>query len=76
MNDRSRYYAGILVVGSLIAGASAALAQNYPNKPIRFMSPATGGGADFLARIIAQALSANLGQQVIVDNRPNGPIPI
>ncbi len=64
------------MAGALFARADIAFAQNYPTKPIRMMSPDVGGGADFLARIITQALSANLGQQVIVDNRPNGPIPI
>ena len=44
-------------------------AQDYPNKPIRIVTSAAGGGTDFAARIIAQGLTAGLGQQVIVDNR-------
>jgi len=41
----------------------------YPNKPIRVLVSPVGGGGDFAARLIAQGLSANIGQQVIVDNR-------
>ena len=48
-------------------------AQNYPNKPIRFISPnAPGGSTTALARLIGQRLTENWGQQVIVDNRPGG----
>ena len=48
-------------------------AQAYPHRPIRLVSPEAGGGADFQARLIAQALAGPLGQRVIVDNR-NGVI--
>lgn len=45
--------------------------QAYPAKPIRFISPfAPGGGNDIISRAIAQKLSENVRQQVIVDNRP------
>ncbi len=45
-------------------------AQNYPNKPIRFIVPVpAGGGADFVARAYATRLGDALGQQVVVDNR-------
>lgn len=51
--------------------ASAALAQDYPNKPIRLISAhAAGGGADSVARTIADPLARLLRQPVIVENRP------
>jgi tripartite-type tricarboxylate transporter receptor subunit TctC len=51
-------------------GASGSLAQTYPGKPIRLVIGSfPGGGIDLAGRIIAQKMSDNLGQQVIVDNR-------
>jgi tripartite-type tricarboxylate transporter receptor subunit TctC len=64
--------------GLLLTSAAAALslalpyshAQTYPSKPLRLISPyPPGGGTDATARIIAQALGSQLGQQVIVDSR-------
>ena len=47
-----------------------AYAQSYPAKPVRLISPyPPGGGTDATARIIAQALGDQMGQQVIVDSR-------
>lgn len=65
----------LLTAGFLLAVASwpgAALAQTtgYPVKPIRLIIPyPPGGGTDTIARPLAQRLTDNLGQQVIVDNR-------
>jgi tripartite-type tricarboxylate transporter receptor subunit TctC len=53
--------------------AAQPAAQNYPNKPIRFISPnAPGGSTTALARLIGHRLTESWGQQVIVDNRPGG----
>jgi tripartite-type tricarboxylate transporter receptor subunit TctC len=50
--------------------AHVAHAQSYPTKPLRLISPyPPGGGTDATARIVAQALGDQLGQQVIVDSR-------
>jgi tripartite-type tricarboxylate transporter receptor subunit TctC len=46
--------------------------QSYPNKPIRMVTSPIGGGGDFIARQVAQAISGPLGQPVIVENRPSG----
>jgi tripartite-type tricarboxylate transporter receptor subunit TctC len=58
----------VLVAGALSAEAGA---QAYPSKPVRFIvANAPGGGADMLARTIAQKLGEKLRQPVVVDNRP------
>src|SRR5687768_10916551 len=52
-------------------GAGAAAQQDYPNKPIRYISPyAPGGSTTVIARLIGQQLTEAWGQQVVVDNRP------
>ncbi len=51
------------------ASASVACAQTYPNKPIRMVTSSAGASTDFTARLIAQSLTGELGQQVVVDNR-------
>jgi tripartite-type tricarboxylate transporter receptor subunit TctC len=65
---------GALLLGGLAVGAlcqGVAAQQDYPNKPIRFISPyAPGGSTSFTARLIAQHLTEAWGQPVVVDNRP------
>ena len=53
--------------------AGAATAQDFPNKPIKIVIPFTaGGGVDYIIRHISPALSAELGQPIVVDNKPGG----
>jgi tripartite-type tricarboxylate transporter receptor subunit TctC len=60
----------LLAAGSL-AAFSAAWAQSYPSRQITLIVPfAPGGPADFLGRLIGQKMSEDLGQQIVVDNRP------
>src|SRR5262245_37133806 len=64
--------AGVATLGlSLFAAASAA--QNYPSKLIKLVVPSIAGGPpDVMARLTAPALSARVGQTVIVENRAGG----
>ncbi len=64
-----------LTGAALLFGTALVLAQTetYPVRPIRFIVPLPpGGGADLVARIVAERLSKNLNQQVLVDNRAGG----
>jgi tripartite-type tricarboxylate transporter receptor subunit TctC len=55
----------------LVLVVSAAAAQTYPVRQITLVVPfAPGGPADFLGRLIGQKMSEDLGQQIVVDNRP------
>ena len=56
----------------LIVAAGGVSAQAYPSKPVRLLTAEVGGGSDFAARLVAQGLSAGLGQQVVVENRAGG----
>ena len=63
--------AGLGLFGNSIAVAQSA--ANYPSKPIKLIAPvAAGGGLDNLARKVADRLSKNLGQTIIVDNMGGG----
>ncbi len=56
---------------ALLLATTAAHAQTYPSKPIRFVVPSSaGGGNDYLARLFGARITENWGQQVLVDLRP------
>jgi tripartite-type tricarboxylate transporter receptor subunit TctC len=60
-----------LAVVALGLACNAALAQDYPTKPVKWVvAYPPGGTTDILARLIGQYLSEHLGQQFVIDNRP------
>ncbi len=65
-----RFWLAMAMMVACGAGVPAARAQTYPDKPIRLIVPfSPGGGTDLTARIVADALTKSLGQNVIVENR-------
>jgi tripartite-type tricarboxylate transporter receptor subunit TctC len=61
----------IAALGLGLIAAGSAAAQSYPNRPIKLIVPFPAGGPpDVIARVVAEAMSARLGQSVVVDNRP------
>ena len=62
-----------LIAAIFLALAASAHAQDYPARSVTLIVPyPAGGGVDAMARIVADKLSAALGQQVMVDNRAGG----
>ena len=60
----------VLAAACLLAGVASAA---YPDRPLRYvLSSAAGGGPDIAARVVMAEVGRQLGQQVIVDNRPGG----
>ena len=59
----------VSIISIAMAVMGAAFSQDFPNRPIRIVTSAPGGGNDIAARIIAQGIADPLGQPVIVENR-------
>ena len=68
----------ILLAASLVASLAAVLAlpaaaQGYPNRPVKIVMPfAPGGPTEFIIRLVADRLTATLGQAFVIENRPGG----
>src|SRR5689334_17899095 len=62
----------LLILPALAAlAATNAIAQSYPNRPVRLVVPyAPGGIVDYVGRTLAQRLNDTLGQPVVAENRP------
>ena len=56
---------------TLMVADSSVAQPGFPSKPVRIYTGTAGGSSDIASRLIAQGLTGNLGQPVIVDARPN-----
>lgn len=66
----SRFFGCSILIAGVMGLSMPAVAQNYPNKPIRMIVPATaGGGADFIARTISVQLGEYLGESIVIENK-------
>lgn len=71
MKSRAMYAMALLTLSSSVTLAQSIGKTAYPTKPVRMVvAYPAGGPTDILARALTQRLSASLGQQFIVDNRP------
>ena len=66
-----------MLTATLAIPTAQVFSQNYPQRPIRLVTAAVGGGNDFVMRQITPTISASIGQPLIVDNRGGaGNIPV
>jgi len=67
----SKISAAALCLASLFSSLGPASAQNWPEHPIHlFVSQGAGGGQGSIAHYLADAVSANLRQTIVIENRP------
>ncbi|RLJ37945.1 tripartite tricarboxylate transporter substrate binding protein [Acidovorax sp. 106] len=66
-----RTWLSAVALAAVACTGTAALAQAYPNKPIKVVVPfAPGGATDVLARVLAEKMAVGLGQPLVIDNKP------
>ncbi len=71
MNRRRAVCIGLILAGVL--GTVPAGAEDFPDRPIKVIAPFTPGSPnDVVARLIAQPMSVQLGQSVVIENKPGG----
>ena len=70
MRRQRRFHGLLAAITGITLAAGAAAAQDYPTRPITLIVPfPAGGGVDTIGRVVAERLSAALGQPIIVENR-------
>jgi tripartite-type tricarboxylate transporter receptor subunit TctC len=70
---KAKKLAGLFAAAAVFAVPGLALAQAYPNKPLRLVVPfAAGGTTDIIARVVAERINGPLGQTMIVENKAGG----
>jgi tripartite-type tricarboxylate transporter receptor subunit TctC len=71
MLQRRFLLSAVLFAASVATVPAFAQTQSYPSRPVRLVIPfAPGGASDYIARILQPKFAAELGQQLVVDNRP------
>src|SRR6202023_2804425 len=56
---------------SAVAGAASVMAQTYPTQPVKILIGfGPGSAADILARLVGKQMESNLGQPIVIENRP------
>jgi tripartite-type tricarboxylate transporter receptor subunit TctC len=64
-----RFVSWMFTVGMTVFAAGVVSGQSYPDKPIRIYAPQAGTSVDFVLRLVAETVTASLGQRMIVENR-------
>jgi tripartite-type tricarboxylate transporter receptor subunit TctC len=73
MLSRRQVLSGALAFGVPALGTGRAAAQSYPSRPVKIIIPfGPGGPTEFIIRLVADRLTAMLGQPFVIENRPGG----
>jgi tripartite-type tricarboxylate transporter receptor subunit TctC len=71
--NKRNFLGGVAALGAGALAARRAAAQSYPSRPVKIVIPfGPGGPTEFILRLLADRLTANLGQAFVVENRPGG----